>query len=205
MVQLTLQSVILLLFVSILSGCISWQDIASTDAPKQFMLQANSASSMDCDNRSATTIEINPIQVLPQFDQLSFVYRLQDRQYALDYYHQFFLAPDKQLHQLTEQALDDYCWRIVQPGVNYTQRPQYQLSAQIIKFYADYHEDKPVTVFAVHYYLIDVAKQKVVFDKLYKDTATIKDANVQALLQAWDQNIKTVLSHLGHDLQQYQS
>lgn len=184
----------------VLAACSSI--ISVPQRPKHVLLKLKTqlpAKQGACDNRP--TIMVNPVQVLPQFDQESFVYRLQDQQYSTDYYHQFFLPPGQQFRQLTTNALKQGCWQVVTPGVNYTERPDYQLSAQLIALYADYRDPKhPQAIMKIHYYLMNDDKQQVVFDKTYHQQLAINPQHGQDLLSQWNKASQTIVQQLVSDL-----
>lgn len=184
----------------VLAACSSI--ISVPQRPQHVLLKLHAQMpSKQCSSKARPTIAVNPVQVLPQYDQESFVYRLQDQQYATDYYHQFFLPPGQQLRQLTTNALKQGCWQIVTPGVNYTGRPDYQLSAQLISLYADYrHPKHPRAIMAIHYYLINDDKQQVVFDKTYHENLAIQPGHAQDLLKQWTKASQHIVKQLVADL-----
>lgn len=191
-----------------LSGCVSIQDITGKTAqPKKFLLKLKpDVKHQQCELHQQTSIKVNPPQVLTQFDQTSFVYRLDDQRYATDYYHQFFINVSDQFRQLMENNLMAACWRVFKPGVNYMQRPQYQLSSQVNAMYADYRDkDNPKAVLKLRYYLVNDDKQNVVFDKTYQQTQSLKQADSQSLLNAWNQESQHITQQLISDIQSYQS
>lgn len=195
------------LLLSLLScGCVSLTDIASTSQPKQFLLNLQSPVEQTCSSNKGPSIGVNPTQVLPQFDQTSFVYRLADQQYTTDYYHQFFVAPGVQLNQLTQNSLQDACWQVIKPGINYIQRPKYQLSSQLVAFYANYSQHhKPKAVVKIHYYLVNDKQQHVEFDKIYQQSIPVKRASSKGLLHAWNRANRQIMLSLISDIQTYQS
>lgn len=153
--------------------------------------------------RIGTSLVVRPFRASPRLDGAKFVYRVGDEQYASDFYHVFWTAPeslvgDQTGRWLAASGLVDSVFdtRSVVP-------PALMLEGGVVDLFADQRASgPPVAVMTLSFALVDVqqALPAVVFHEQYHAEVPAADDSAEALVTAWNAALRELLARFEADL-----
>ena len=172
-----------------MSGCLG----ASTNKyveKKQYLLQVELPKvSTKAKTSTKHSLLIDSVAAESPFGQSSFLYRVSENQYLVDYYSDFLSPPVTQLDSLLNKYLAATGkFNLVMRGEE--TEHSYKLHLRILELYADYRDRKqPEAVITVHVSLTKPSKTTRVklFDKTFHATAPLATKSTDDLLTAWDE------------------
>jgi uncharacterized lipoprotein YmbA len=175
-----------------ISGCVSSSPYV---VHNQYLLNMKTFASQPKQDYKYTVM-INPVSVVPPFNQANFMYRTNDFQYLTDYYHGFAVP----LAQQSDAFLLNYCYAIgkFQSLTIYGEFNQqaYKLQPMITQFYADYRErNHPSAIVALNLklYRFENNKASMVMNRTFTARVPIKVKDTENLLIAWQDGLQTVM------------
>lgn len=179
--------------LSILFLCSS---CTSVDYPArtQYMLTINSPKPVYHYPPKRTLILSN-VAVVPQFANLSFVYRTSKITYTKDYYNIFFNPPEQQIEQQIFNYLrNTNLFSYVSDDINYL-NATYSLQAKVLKLYADYRDSKhPMAVIQIEFTVSKVGpRNDIVLVKTIESKVPLKQKDSGALVISWNKALERVL------------
>ena|SRR3990167_2778149 len=181
----------------LLTGCTSF---GKTQPQIHYMFNGSTRVSSRS-SQSGRNIQVMPMRVVTQFANSGFVYRTGPTTYLSDYYHVFFIAPEDRLTQLTAASISQYHhFGAVGDSQNPLTNPTYYLAGTIEALYADYqNKQRPTAVLSIRY-VFTLRNGKILFDKTYSTAMPLKSKTAQALMNAWDSEVQSILYQLNTDL-----
>ncbi len=193
-----LTCLILLLSTVLLNGCLS----SFTKQTPQIHYMFSGPSMTGSRYYSSTkTLQVLPMRVVLQFASNGFVYRTGQTTYLSDYYHVFFIPPEERLTQLTAASISQHhSFGAVGDAQNPLINSSYFLTGTINALYADYqNKQRPQAVLSIRY-VLSLRNGTVLLDKTYEESVRLKAKTAQALMNAWNGEIQTILYRLNADL-----
>ncbi|MBN2689330.1 MAG: hypothetical protein JXR42_01825 [Gammaproteobacteria bacterium] len=177
---------ILIPFLVFLAGCVSVKSPNITE----YTLNPH-FKSIAC-RKTNKTIRLLPVNIVPQYSSLSFVYRLTDLNFTHDYYNAFFNKPNEQITQTLQTYLvKSKQFKLVLDDSGYMPT-DYNLYAKVIKLYADYRDRAhPKAVVAMNFKLFN-KKQRLVLNKTFSSRIGLKTKTSCALVVAWSQDLADI-------------
>lgn len=193
-----LTCLMLLLSTIVLNGCLS---SFTKQTPQIHYMFSGPTMTGGRHYSSAKTLQVLPMRVVLQFANNGFVYRTGETTYLSDYYHVFFIPPEERLTQLTAASISQHHYfGAVGDAQNPLVNPTYFLAGTINALYADYqNKQHPQAVLSIRY-ILTLKSGTVLFDKTYSTAMPLKVKTSQALMNAWDSEIQSILYRLNVDL-----
>lgn len=197
-----MKKVVYFIICIILTGCSSF---GKTQPQIHYMFSGSTFVSSHA-SQSGRNIQVMPMRVVTQFANNGFVYRTGSTTYLSDYYHVFFIAPEDRLTQLTAASISQcHHFAAVGDSQNPLTNPTYYLAGTIETLYADYqNKQRPMAVLSIRY-VFTLRNGTILFDKTYSTAVPLKIKTTQALMNAWDGEVQSILHQLNKDLAQHQS
>ena len=191
-------SAVLLAVALALSGCLSRPaihkqtfafgvpEIAATNAPV-----------------SGRVLRIKSLQIDPQFDERSLVYRTGEFSYARDPYAEFLGSPaEVLLAPITELLRNDGCFSTV-VSAGSAAKANTLVEINVSQLYGDIRKPGNLSaVLAIQFTFMDARNGlpgKVIFQKNYSETVPMKSATPAALMEAWNQALTEILDEMASD------
>lgn len=188
-------SCILILSVG-LSGCLNVN--IKHASRKQYVLNVPIAKKLPA-KTAAENLEVTNVTVVPQFGDLSFVYRKNNNQYISDYYNTFMTPPANQVkHILINYLGQTGLFHHVSSEADFS-KPDYLLHAEVLGLYADYqNKAKPKAVVSIRFILAQSKENtnKVLMNRVISYAAPLNQKNTTDLVRGWDVALSHVLSEL---------
>ena len=154
-------------------------------------------------HRVDADLHVAPVNVLRPYSGRSFVYRVGENRFELDYYNQFVASPSDLLTGLVAQSLADHgLFRAVVMG-NEGLAPTYHLETTITELAGDYRKaSAPAGVIAARFIVVrdDADGSHIAGQWTFEESVPAKDHTPKALVDAWDQAMEKVLARLGEEL-----
>jgi len=140
------------------------------------------------------TIAINTVSVMAPFNQLSFIYRINEFQYLTDYYHGFASPLSQQFDPLLLNYGRVFGNFTPVPVYHDLNSSTYRLQPIITYFYADYRDRQhPQAVVSLNLKLFK-KPATLIMDKTFTARIPIQVKDTEHLLLAWDQGLRKVLT-----------
>jgi ABC-type uncharacterized transport system auxiliary subunit len=149
------------------------------------------------------SLRVGVVNVAAPYRGKAFVYRHDELKFEADYYSEFFVAPAAMLSEATARTLAaaNVFRRTLPPGA--ADAGDYVLDGFAAELYGDVRDAaKPVAVLAITFYLspANAMTPAVIWSREYRQRAPMADATPEALAQAWNAALSTVLADLARDL-----
>ncbi len=145
-------------------------------------------------------LKMSNVTIVPQFSNLSFVYRISDINYTRDYYHIFFNPPAQQIEQLVIkylQAKNLFKYIVSDASIL---PPNYILRSEITALYADYRDFKrPKAVIAIHFTLFN-NKTRILMNRTFSGVISLRRKDTRSLVYAWNRGLGKILVRLSGEL-----
>ncbi len=163
----------------------------------------------DTDSRQAPSgpgkgiLIIKPLNIVSNFNSREFVYRLQDDQYATDYYNLLLTAPGNQLAQCFHDWLNSSGVFQFVVNSNSELEPNFVLETSVRQFYGDFRESTtPSAVFDLQIFLLQEQDYDyhVVYTKEFHKAVPIAARTPEALIKGYNAALTEVLSELENNL-----
>jgi cholesterol transport system auxiliary component len=194
-------SIILLLgsLLALTSGC---KLTRPSPIRHQFNLDVRNAAHTNSPSGDLT-LQVRPFRVAAPFDQKSFVYRLKDQQYEVDYYHEFVTQPALLLTDIIRQNLEDSGpFKTVLSPFSLVE-PDYFIEGQATELTGDFQDKtQPQAVMTIQFWLIQTQTKpaQLVWHQSYHATVPLPDSSPQALAAGWTKTLQQILDRLRTDL-----
>lgn len=150
-------------------------------------------------------LSVRTFVLSPGVDQEAFVYRLNAVEYETDYYSQFITPVGPQVTEQVRQWLGrSGCFgRVLLPGSRV--RPTHVLEGNIVKLHGNFQDKADAeAIMEIQVHLADMrtGKAAVIFDKRYRASVKIPEANPGSVITSYGVCLKTILQALEDDLKQ---
>ena len=184
----------------LLTGCVTVDRIYPE---KQFFVLNASRNEKPSPSTSDAVLKIQRFRVSSRFEGKGFVYRLGDLTYESDFYNEFLISPDVMIAEevnkwLTQSGLFQY---VISSSSLID--PTFYLEGVVTTLYGDYRSNQsPEAVLEVQFFLVRnvSARPVVVFEKTYRQEASLKEKSPAALAEGWSRSLGHILSQLEADL-----
>jgi|GEM_PF-1325960 len=192
---------VILGFIGLISiACISCMS-AKEFTPKQYMLEVSLPHKLN-NKASSKVLEINSINVVPQFASLGFVYRVSDLNYVVDYYNVFFTPPAQQINKIMNNYMRaKNIFSYISSG-NGQLKSDYILYPEITALYADYRDSKrPLAVMVTDVTLFSKEDvNKPLLHKSYTARISLVEKSSESLVKSWNKALQSILADISRDL-----
>lgn len=148
-------------------------------------------------------LSIKPLNVAPDFRAREFVYRLQDDQYASDYYNQLLTAPGSQLGQCFHDWLNNSGVFEYVINSNSELDPSFVLEISLRQLYGDFRPNStPSAVMDMQIFLLQEKDYefRVLFTKEFHKTIPITERTADALITGYNTGLTEILQTLKTEL-----
>lgn len=148
-------------------------------------------------------LHVSRLSIAHGFDGKELVYRTAAREYLSDYYHQWFVLPNRMLTSLTQQWLRTA--NIFEQVLSSPSRiePTHILEGSVSALYGDFRDDlTPQAVLECRFVLIsdDVDTPSLLFQHTYQESVRLSEPTPGGLVEGFDRGFKRILSNLEADL-----
>ena len=146
-------------------------------------------------------LDVQSFNVDTTFSTKSLVYRKGPSEYETDFYNQFLIGPDDMITEKTRSWLSEsgLVKLVLEPG-SYIDATN-MLEGNIIALYGDFRDDSsPKATMKISIFLIEISDKSVVFAKTYEAASEIKSQTAEALVEAFDNCLRQILTELEKDL-----
>lgn len=151
-------------------------------------------------NKSVTSVlKIDDVSIVPQFENSSFVYRVNEFNYFSDYYNAFFVSPVNQIYQCMLRYFGKTKMFSIVVGQNSKLSAQYILNAKILSLYADYRNKmSPKAVIAIKFVLLRYrhGKYHILLNSVYSQNIPLIDKTSKNLVASWSRGLSIMLRKL---------
>lgn len=185
-----------------ITGCLG----ASTNKyveKRQYLLQVDlpkKTAKAKAPNKHSLLIE--SVSAESPFGQSSFLYRVSDNQYLVDYYNDFLSAPATQLDLLLNKYLT------ATGKFNLITREEetassYKLRLRILEFYADYRDrQQPEAVITLQVSLTKPSKTTPIkiLNQTFHATVPLESKSTDDLLASWDECLNDIFAQIATSL-----
>ena len=178
-----------------LTGCISSKYVEQ----KQYMLDVEKPTDGHKINKQSS-LYIDHVATTAPFDQLNFLYRINEYQYLTDYYNGLLVPPAEQLETtLTNYVKNSSKFTIQSNALSASNI----LRVQLNEFYADYRDNKnPQAIINMRFVLSRSGDNKIILDKTFTQKAALQTKNTEGLLAAWNIGLQNILTNATKALNQ---
>ncbi len=149
-------------------------------------------------------LTIKALNVVPNFNSRELIYRLQDDQYATDYYNLLLTSPGSQLGQCIHDWFNNSGVFHYVINSNSEVEPSFILETSIRQFYGDFRESAtPAAVLDLQFFLLQEKDYEfnVVFTKEFQKQIPIEARTPEALVKGYNTGLTEILQSLENDLQ----
>jgi cholesterol transport system auxiliary component len=190
-----------LAFIAFAAALASCSLTRPTPVKRTFLLEP--ASPPMASVQKLVALRVGVVNVAAPYRGKAFVYRYNELKFEADYYNEFFVAPAAMLSETTARALAsaNVFRRTIPPGAG--DAGDYVLDGFASELYGDVRDAaKPVAALAITFYLspADAMTPAVIWSREYRQRAPMADATPEALAQAWNAALSTILADLARDL-----
>jgi len=152
---------------------------------------------------SLAAVRIDRIRVAEPYNNTTFVYKVGDSKYTMDYYNGFVAEPGRLLTgELAEWLTNSNVFSSVVTGDSAADS-QLLLQANVTELYGDFSStDQPKAVIEARFFLLDVSggRSRIIFDKNYQETEPITGKDSDALVKGWETASRRMFTSLVTDL-----
>jgi uncharacterized lipoprotein YmbA len=151
---------------------------------------------------SLAAVRIDRVRVAEPFNDTTFVYKIGDSKYTMDYYNGFIAEPGRLLTgELSEWLANSKVFSSVLTGDSAADS-QLLLQTNVMELYGDFSSDQPKAVIAARFFLLDVGAghSRVIFDKSYQESEPITGKDSDALIKGWQAATRRIFTSLVADL-----
>lgn len=148
-------------------------------------------------------ILVKQLDINPTFDSHSFVYRLGENEYVMDYYSEFINSPARLITEKIEAGLCDTS-RLTSMNTNQKHDTTFRLSGKITRLYADLQDlSHPMAIIEIRITLEknNGSVSQPFFSKTYSGEETILSRDPSRLVSGWNAGLSKILQELITDLQ----
>src|SRR3990167_4049691 len=96
------QSIVIVLLILCLTGCFA----GKTPPQSQYLFAINYPAVKKAQNQ--ITLDIQPLQALPQYSSTEFLYRVSKYNYIFDYYNVFLVPANQQITTVSAEYLTNF-------------------------------------------------------------------------------------------------
>ena len=151
----------------------------------------------------ARVLRIKSLQIDPQFDSRSLVYRTGEFSYTRDPYAEFLGSPADILQApISERLRNDGCFSAV-VSAGSAAKPDTLAEINVSQLYGDIRQlGSPCAVLALQITFLDATNGmagKVIFQKNYTRTIPMKSATPAALMEAWNRALTEIFDEMASD------
>lgn len=154
-------------------------------------------------NLTDAYLRINRFQISPRFARKGFAYRIGEDKYELDFYNNFFVAPQDMITEECRQWFDQPDETVTAIGSGSRISTTHSLEAWISELYGDYHGTQtPDAVLTISIFLLEdrADKRKPVFAKTYSERIPIDSREPAALVAGWNTALRKIYTLLERDI-----
>ncbi len=189
----------LMIVSMVLSGC-GPKRIAYNQ--RNFVLETSRNSPQQKTSKDVI-LDVKNFSIDTTFSTKSFVYRKGQSEYETDFYNQFLINPDDMITEKTRNWLSEsglFKW-VLDPG-SYTDAT-HVLEGNITSLYGDFRDDSsPKASMEIRIFLVKLPEKSVVFGKTYEVVSEVKSLTAEALVEAFDNCLRQILTELEKDLRE---
>jgi ABC-type uncharacterized transport system auxiliary subunit len=152
---------------------------------------------------SELVLELRTFAIDAAFNSKGLVYRTNEFEYETDFYNELLVWPATMVTERSRTWLSETgLFARVISGASHV-RPTHALEGNITALYGDFRDAaKPVAVMEIRFFLMesDSSKERLIWAKAYKGSCDASERTAQALAEAFDRCLETILSELEEDL-----
>jgi cholesterol transport system auxiliary component len=152
------------------------------------------------------TLRVQRFTVDTEFASKNLVYRLAEFKYQIDPYRQFLIPPGTMIAEQTRQWLSaSGLFHVVLPA-NSRIEPTDTLEASVTALYGDFRDAAaPVAVMEIRFFLVPRSSglETVAFSRTYRATNRILVRTPEALMEAYNKDLREILTRLQEDLREF--
>lgn len=152
-------------------------------------------------------LRVRRLRIAPPYDGRSFVYKVGESRYKTDYYNGFVTSPDHLLTgELTQWLAETKLFAAVVGSTGEADH-RYVLDGSVSELYGDYTDaNAPKATMKARFFLLDdsQAQTRIVFQKTYRKTAPLNEANPEALATGLGAAYREILTDLTADISKVQ-
>lgn len=197
--RLTVRTVALVLLVS-LTGCI---ELNKGFPEKRFYSLEAGRQGGPASPAAGTILKIRRFPIAPEFEGRELVYRTGELQYESDFYHEWFVSPGAMFtQQIQNWMAASGLFQTVLDGSSVIEET-HLLEGSITALYADVREKTaPRAVLEMRVRLVQerAGRSTILFQQDYRQAASMADDSPGALVTAWNEDLRQVLTLLEEDL-----
>jgi ABC-type uncharacterized transport system auxiliary subunit len=187
----------LMIVSMVLSGC-GPKRIAYNQ--RNFVLETSRNSPQQKTSKDVI-LDVKNFSIDTTFSTKSLVYRKGQSEYETDFYNQFLIRPDDMITEKTRSWLSEsglFKW-VLELG-SYTDAT-HVLEGNITALYGDFRDDSsPKASMKIRVFLVKLPEKSVVFGKTYEAVLEVKSQTAEALVEAFDNCLRQILTDLEKDL-----
>jgi len=146
-------------------------------------------------------LDVKNFSIDTTFSTKSLVYRKGQSEYETDFYNQFLIRPDDMITEKTRSWLSEsglFKW-VLELG-SYTDAT-HVLEGNITALYGDFRDNSsPKASMKIRVFLVKLPEKSVVFGKTYEAVLEVKSQTAEALVEAFDNCLRQILTDLEKDL-----
>jgi ABC-type uncharacterized transport system auxiliary subunit len=192
--------IVLLAFVSTLSGCLSRSPISKQTFA--FNVPAPVASDEAAGNR---VVGVRRLEIAPLFDGRALVYRTGENAYERDPYAEFLGSPAGELAASVGGLLvQDGCFGAA-TSVGSALKPDVLVEVYVSELYGDIRQPgSPAAVLAIQVVFTEAKNGmpgKVILQRSYSRRIPIKSTTPAALMEGWNQGMIEIFAQVASDFQ----
>lgn len=193
-----------LLMILCLSGCGDALKLERPDPQKAyFVLAPDTGAQTPSAGPGTGILSLKPLNIVPSFNSREFVYRLQDDQYARDYYNLLLTDPTSQFTQCIRNWLNRSGVFQYVVNANSELEPTYVLETSIREFYGDFRNyASPSAVLDLQIFLLQEQDYEyhVIYAKEFHKVISITACTPEALVKGYNTALTEILLDLENDL-----
>lgn len=189
-----IKSITVLLSIIVLclltTGCLTKKYIQHN----QYLLNIKAPAATKLHTKKSTLF-VYPIVIRAPFDQLNFLYRINNNQYLTDYYNGFLTSPTQLLYPILMKYLKSEGINVVTSM--YAGNVDKKLQVEITELYADYRDRAhPTSRTSVNFLVTKqtTGKETILLDKSFALSLPLREKSTANLLRAWEQSFRILFS-----------
>lgn len=138
---------------------------------------------------------LNHTTIAAAYDQLNFLYRINNNQYVTDYYHGFLVSPASQLDTISSNYFKAKA--SFYPLATGTAIPsKIIIQPRITEIYADYRDrNHPRAILAMQFIVRNTDDPpRILLDKTFRTATELTAKTTECLLAAWNEDLRIILN-----------